>query len=107
MRTPIYIFVILFIFIAIGIEYFRLNTKETITAKVTHKENLVRTKGEKVETFYLIFTDGGTFELSDELIFCNFRSSDWFGDIQPGETYEFDVVGWRSGFLSMYQNIVG
>jgi hypothetical protein len=106
MRNYIYIAIAAILLIGIGFEVFRLNSKEIVTTRVTHKERIIESNGEKVETFYLIFTEGGTFKLEDEMIFGNFRSSDWYGDIQIGEIYEFEVVGWRSGFLSMYQNIV-
>jgi hypothetical protein len=106
MRNYIYVIMLGFLIIGGTIEYFRLNSKEIVTTRVTHKERIIESNGEKVETFYLIFTEGGTFKLEDEMIFGNFRSSDWYGDIQIGEIYEFEVVGWRSGFLSMYQNIV-
>ena len=106
MKNNIYIVFAAILIIGIGFEVFRLNSKEIITTKVTHKERLVEINGEKAETFYLIFTEDCTVKLQGKMILGNFRSSDWYGDIREGEIYEFEVIGWRIGFLSMYQNIV-
>jgi cytosine/adenosine deaminase-related metal-dependent hydrolase len=35
-----------------------------------------------------------------------FNSSDIYGSIEVGKKYTFVIVGERSGFLSMYPNIV-
>lgn len=55
---------------------------------------------------YLIYTSAGTFENTDSITSGKFNSSDVFGDITIGHTYKAHVRGWRSGFLSMYPNIL-
>lgn len=54
---------------------------------------------------YLIFTDKGVFEVTDSLIIMRFNSSDFYGSIEIGKTYNFNVRGYRVPILSMYQNI--
>ena len=55
---------------------------------------------------YLIYTDIGTFENTDEWLCGKFNSSDIYGRIKIGDTYEFTVIGFRIPFLSAYQNII-
>jgi hypothetical protein len=80
--------------------------KQTFIAKVTDKERITDQSGKTVNSYYLIFTDKGTFKLEDDLFYGNFNSSDWYGQIQKDSTYTFHTIGYRSGFLSMYPNIV-
>lgn len=55
---------------------------------------------------YLIYTDSGTYEITDSLVYWRWDSSDLYGKIKVGETYEAKVYGWRIPFLSTYKNIV-
>jgi len=80
--------------------------KEAVTAQVTDKERIVQTTDGNSNSYYLIYTDKGTYKLEDDLFYGNFRSSDWYGQIKRDSTYTFDLVGYRIGFLSTYQNIV-
>lgn len=81
--------------------------KQTIKTKVTGKERITDSDGQgRVESYYLIFTEAGTFKLTDDIFYGNFNSSDWYGSIQQDSTYTFHVVGYRIGFLSSYPNIV-
>jgi hypothetical protein len=108
MRRIIPIVVIVMIIIAIVYEITRYSNKETITAKVIDKERITTSDSEgRVDSYYLIFTDKGPFKLEDELFYGNFRSSDWYGQLRKDSTYTFDVIGYRIGYLSEYQNIVG
>ena len=59
-----------------------------------------------MESYYLIFTEAGTFKLEDDLIYGNFNSSDWYGRIKRDSTYTFDLIGYRIGYMSEYPNIV-
>jgi hypothetical protein len=99
-------FIVLFIIAAISAHIYRYSVKNEITATVVHKEQVVESVGESITSYYLIFTDNGTFKLEDELVYLNFRSSDWYGAITVGSTYTFTVIGWRIPVFSEYQNIV-
>jgi hypothetical protein len=78
--------------------------KQAIKTTVTGKERIISRDGR--ESYYLIFTEAGTFKLEDDLFYGNFNSSDWYGSIHQDSTYEFQTVGYRNGLLSMYPNIV-
>jgi hypothetical protein len=80
--------------------------EETVVAEVTDKERVCE-GGQNGGCQYLIFTDAGTFKLTDQLFlgFTRFDSSDVYGRIDPGETYEITSVGWRIPIFSQYPNI--
>lgn len=81
--------------------------KETITTKVVDKERVTKSNGEGgIDSYYIIFTESGTFKLEDEFFYLNFNSSDWYGKIRRDSTYKFEVIGYRIGVLSEYPNIV-
>jgi hypothetical protein len=86
----------------------RYGNKQTVNVKVTGKERITESTGDKgVHSYYLIYSDGGTYKLEDDLFHGNFNSSDWYGRIHEGKTYKFDLIGYRIGWLSSYQNIIG
>lgn len=86
----------------VGILALSYGNKETHTSKVLDKERIYS----KENSYYLIYTEDGSFKLEDELFYGNFRSSDWYGKIQEGETYTFTTIGFRIGVFSSYPNIV-
>ena len=55
---------------------------------------------------YLVYTDNGTYEITDSLVYWRWDSSDLYGKIKVGETYEAKVYGWRIPIFSSYKNIV-
>lgn len=90
----------------IGYNIASFTNKETVKTTVTDKERIVKKSGENIESYYLIYTEDGTLKLEDELLYGNFNSSDWYGNIKVDSTYEFTTIGFRIGFLSEYPNIV-
>lgn len=94
--------IIAIIALIIGSIAFERGTKDTVRVTVTDK--IVKRYDDKDK--YLIFTDSETFELTDTIAYGNFRSSDVYGKIKVGETYDFTVCGVRIGFTSSYRNIV-
>ena len=96
----IYIFMVLIMIVGF------LNDHDYI-ATVSDKERIVQSN----DSFYLIFcndSDGNYYELrnSDSLFRWKFDSSNIYNRIEVGKTYRFTVVGYRVGFLSMYENII-
>lgn len=84
---------------------FAYYNEETVTITVKDKERVVDRDGE--EARYLIWSDTGeTFENVDTLIKGKFNSSDLYGQLERGKTYDCIVHGWRNGFFSMYRNII-
>ena len=78
----------------------------TVTAKVTGKERTIKSDGDKIESFYLVYTDKGTMKLEDDVLRGNWYSSDVYGRLQEGTTYTFTTSGYRFGFFSSYPNII-
>lgn len=79
---------------------------KVITSTVTDKD-VKRVDGSDK---YLIYTkaESGSvevFEIEDALLLGQFASSNTYGEIEIGKTYEFTVRGSRIPFLSMYPNI--
>lgn len=97
----------LVVFGAIGYSFAYYNNENTFTTKVRDKERVTTSDSDgHIKSFYLVYTDNGTYSLKDELLYGNFRSSDLYGKIVRDSTYEITTVGFRVGFLSMYPNIV-
>lgn len=57
------------------------------------------------EERYLIYSENTTYQISDSLLLWRWNSSDLYGQIMVGETYEIRVAGYRIPFLSWYPNI--
>ncbi len=74
------------------------SNERTVVATVTDKE--------VKNDVYLVYTSETTYEIEDSIIKKRFNSSDVYGAIEIGETYEFTICGVRSGFWSMYPNIL-
>ena len=79
---------------------------KTYTATVTDK--YVKNYDDSV---YLVSTeleDGSVrvFAVEDTLLKWRWNSSDVYAQIKVGKTYKFEVIGWRIGFFSNYENII-
>lgn len=79
---------------------------ETTVAKVEGKERITESVGDRIESFYLVYTDKGTFKLEDDIFRGNFYSSDVYGKLKQDSTYTFKTAGYRIGFISSYPNII-
>lgn len=55
---------------------------------------------------YLIFTNKGTFKDTDSILFFKFDSSDLYGKLLVGHTYNCDTFGYRLGLTSSYKNLI-
>jgi hypothetical protein len=86
-------------FIAVTL-YSTYGTQRTETFTVNHRE---RTGGDWGK--YLVYTDKGVFENTDSVFYLKFDSSDVYGQLAEGGTYECNVYGWRVGVFSWYPNI--
>lgn len=110
MRTSFNLITFLVIALIIGGIVFTISgygNKQTIKTKVTGKERIVTDNGNGgIESYYLIYTEAGSLKLEDEMLYGNFNSSDWYGQIKVDSTYTFNTVGYRIGIMSEYPNIV-
>lgn len=77
-------------------------TETTETLTVTDKY----VKNGNDRSIYLIQTDKGVYEITDTWVYFRWDSSDLYGAIEVGETYECKVCGKRIPFLSWYKNII-
>ena len=89
-----------------GLIYLFCWNKHTHDITVTDKNVKVTSSGEKTDSKYLIFTDDGTYEITDSLFNFRFDSSDLYGQIKVGERYTITTVGIRIPFFSCYENIL-
>lgn len=56
---------------------------------------------------YLVYTDHGTYRITDALIgTVRFNSSDVYGQVKRCHNYDIEYYGWRFGLFSSYPNIV-
>lgn len=79
------------------------NSEREVTAFVESKERVCSSNS---DCKYLVYTDEGTFEITDSVIYGRFSSSDTYGRINEDKTYQFKVAGWRFPLLSSYPNII-
>lgn len=92
--------------VAIGIGVFASGylQESNVTITVKDKERVVGRDGEGSR--YLIWAEDETFENVDSLIKGKFNSSDLYGRLEEGKTYDCKVYGWRNGLFSWYRNII-
>lgn len=109
MNTSIKLSFALFAALVIAVIYFDItayNHIETHTVKVEGKERITEQTGERITSFYVVYTDKGTFKLEDDMFRGNFYSSDVYGKLKQDSTYTFKTTGYRIGWMSQYPNIV-
>lgn len=99
-RSIAIIFVIVCIVNIVVLNFWESN----ITATVTDKE---MTNNHKF--IYITTADGEELVLDnrDAPFRLKFNSTEIYGDLEVGSTYEFTTIGMRSQFLGIYENIVG
>ena len=78
-------------------------TEDTVT--ITVEDKAVKRHGDSDDK-YLIYTDNGTYEITDSLAYWRWDSSDLYGKMKVGHTYECKICGWRIPFFSTYKNII-
>lgn len=72
----------------------------TIQVKKTERDNSSRDR-------YLVYAESGeVYEIADSLCFLRYDSSDTYGELTEGATYQCGVAGWRIPFFSAYPNII-
>lgn len=69
------------------------------------EETIVVTDKMVKDDVYLIYSEDTTYEITDSWLYPRFNSSDLYGKIQVGESYNIIVGGSRIPFLSWYPNI--
>ena len=96
----------------IAIPVISFSNDHAYTVTITDKER-VTTQSDKdnISSKYLIYGEdenGKTyvFEDTDTLFRWKFNSSDVYGALKEGETYELTVIGFRVHIFNWYENII-
>jgi len=72
-----------------------------VTATVVDKARItVEDRG-----YYLIYTDEKVYKNKDCFVCWKFNSSNIYGELRKGETYQLKVYGFRFPIFSLYPNI--
>jgi hypothetical protein len=91
------------VLIAVATGYF---DREMVTTTVLDKERVCDSDADGNATCqYLIFTENGTYRLTDSIFAGRFSSSDAYGRIKRCHRYEIESYGFRFGLTSTYPNI--
>lgn len=98
------ILVVLFLCVKFVDIVMQWRTARNVEAKIYHKERIGSSVGTEM---YLIYTDKGAFKNVDTIAFFKFNSSDIYGALQVGQTYNLRVCGRRARYRSGYPNIIG
>lgn len=96
----------------IAIPVISFSNDHAYTVTITDKERVTTQVAEgQTDSKYLIYGEdenGKTyvFEDTDTLFRGKFNSSDVYGALKEGETYELTVIGFRIHILNWYENII-
>lgn len=88
-----------------------LVVNEPAVCTVVDKDRSTTSSKNGSQSVYRIYTencgaDNETLGLADNILQGNFNASDMYAKIKVGETYKFETVGVRNGFLSSFREIV-
>ncbi len=96
----------------IAVIVMNFSNDHTYTVTITDKERVTTQVAEgQTDSKYLIYGEdenGKTyvFEDTDTLFRGKFNSSDVYGALKEGETYELTVIGFRVHIFNWYENII-
>lgn len=96
----------------IAVPVMNFSNDHTYTVTITDKERVTTQVAEgQTESKYLIYGEdknGKTyvFEDTDTLFRGKFNSSDVYGALKEGKTYELTVIGFRVHIFNWYENII-
>ena len=82
--------------------WYQVGTLETVHITIDDKQRV--TTGS--ESKYMVFTAQESFEDTDSFFHTKYNSSDLFGHLKVGCTYDISVYGKRIPFFNTYRNIV-
>lgn len=96
----------LLIVAVIGYQVAYYTSNESIEVTINDKERVTKSSGESITSVYMVYTDKGVFENTDEMLLGKFDSADVQNELEVGQTYLVEVIGWRIPFMSTFRNIV-
>lgn len=103
--------IILVVIAVITVPVMNFSNDHKYTITITDKERVTTQSVKDNTSKYLIYGEdenGKTyvFEDTDTLFRWKFNSSDVYGALKEGETYELTVIGFRVHILNWYENII-
>lgn len=110
--TVITLVIIAVIVAVVAVPVMNFTNDHQYTITITDKERVATQVAEgQTDSKYLIYGEdenGKTyvFEDTDTLFRWKFNSSDVFGALKEGETYELTVIGFRVHIFNWYENII-
>lgn len=78
----------------------------TVKDTVIGKERVNKYTDGHQDSYYVVYGQNATYQITDSWLKGRFNSSDLYGHIQEGTSYEFHVIGRRVQIISHYQNIM-
>jgi len=76
--------------------------EEHITVTIKDKERVNKNS----DSYYLVYTDKEVFTIQDSMVKMRWNSSDVYGALEIGKTYDLTAYGWRIEYTSSYRNIL-
>lgn len=93
----------LIIGIAYGDHQWHYGNPQTI--ECTINEKWVKRPSNNSSEKYLVSCDDKVYEITDLMLIGKLNSADIYANLHIGKRYEIQTTGYRSGYLSTYQNI--
>ena len=102
---PAYIFLLgMIVLVSVGVSE-ATEFEDTITVEKTWTHMQCDGDGNCSEKYLVRSTSGEVFQITDSLYRAQFRSSDIWSDMDPGETFKIKGDGYRFGCTSSYRRI--
>lgn len=93
--------VLLIAVVALTVSYAQTSDE---TLRITGKESV--STGHDGGHEYRVYTNQGTFKVTDSIVHPRFNSADVYGRLETGKTYNCTVYGYRIPFFSSFKNIL-
>lgn len=110
--TAIVTVIALVVIAVIAVPVINFSNDHTYTVTITDKERVTtQSVKDNIDSKYLIYGEDENgkiyiFEDTDTLFRWKFNSSDVYGALKEGETYELTVIGFRVHIFNWYENII-
>jgi len=102
---PAYIFLLgMIVLVSVGVSE-GTEFEDTITVEKTWTKMQCDGDGSCHDKYLVRATSGEVFQITDSLYRAQFRSSDIWSDMDPGETFKIKGDGYRFGCTSSYRRI--
>jgi hypothetical protein len=102
--SSMFVLVTLCVISGIIFEIYSTYHNPRVETVVVNEKSIKLNKTKEIE--YLIYTDNGVYEISDQLFMLKFNSSDIYSSISIGDTITIKVSGARVHVMSTYPNII-